>query len=111
MKDSQNIKSTLTYNIVKEILYNVCTHVENNIYTFNKISYKRLRLFKKLDSVLNRLRPHYYESKMFYLTRKMNYKTFSTIIRQICKYSQLKILSNIKYLHSSYIIEYTIFIN
>ena len=67
-----------------------------------------MRYYKKDDNVISLLKKHYYESKLFYLTRKRNYKTFTTIIRQICKYAQLRVMSEIKYEKSSYIIEYYI---
>lgn len=108
MKESQNIKNTLDRDVVIELLRDMCIESEENILLFNKTAYKRLRLFNKITPILKKLKPYYYESKMFYLTRKMNYKTFSTIVRQLCKYANLKLLSNIRYLYSSYIIEYTI---
>ena len=46
-----------------------------------------------------------------YITRKMNYKNFITIIRQICKYHHFAFASNIKYDKSSYEITYNIYFN
>ena len=108
MRDSQIIKPTLSVDDVIKLLKEICIYSKDNIYLFNNNAYKRLRLFKKVDYVINKLRPHYYGSKLFYLTRKMSYKTFSTIIRQLCKYANVELLSNIRYLYSSYIIEYTL---
>ena len=108
--DSQNIKRTLKRPIVVDIIKDICIlHGDNeNILTFNNDCYKRMRLFKKVEHVIKILKPYYYESKQYYLTRKMTYKTFCTIIRQICKHVKIKIVSNIKYMHSSYLIHYNI---
>lgn len=109
MRESQNIKSTLTNEIIIKIIKDIAIYNEKtNQYIFNKIAYKRMRFYKKEVEIIKLLKQHYYESKLFYLTRKITYKTFTTIIRQICKYANLKILSDIKYLKSSYIIEYYI---
>lgn len=110
MRESQIIKPTLLKNDVVKLLKEICIYSKDNVYLFNNNAYKRLRLFKKVDYVINKLRPHYYDSKLFYLTRKMSYKTFSTIIRQLCKYADIELLSKIRYIYSSYIIEYTLMI-
>lgn len=107
--DSQNIKRALKKPMVVDIIKDICIqHSMNNIYTFDNDCYKRMRLFKKVEQIIKLLKPYYYESKQYYLTRKMNYKTFCTIIRQICKHVKIKIVSNIKYIHSSYLIHYNI---
>ena len=109
MRESQNIKSSLKKEQVIDIIKEICIlNTNTNQYIFNKTAYKRMRYYKKDDNVISLLKKHYYESKIFYLTRKRSYKTFTTIIRQICKYAELKILSDIKYQKSSYVIEYFI---
>jgi len=109
MRDSQNIKNTLDREAVINIIKDISIYNDHrNQYVFNKTAYKRMRYYKKDDNVISILKKHYYESKLFYLTRKRSYKTFTTIIRQICKFAGLKILSDIKYQKSSYVIEYYI---
>ena len=109
MRESQNIKNTLERDTVINIIKDIAIYNESlKHYVFNKTAYKRMCYYKKDDNVISILKKHYYESKNFYLTRKRSYKTFTTIIRQICKYANLKILSDIKYQKSSYVIEYYI---
>ena len=38
------------------------------------------------------------DSQKFYVERKMTYKNFVTILRQICKYHNIPFTTNIKYL-------------
>jgi hypothetical protein len=109
MRDSQIIKTSLLYDDVVSIIKDICIYDDKqNIYIFNKTAYKRMKYYKKDTGILKKLGKHYYESKLFYIKRKMSYKTFTTIIRQICKYAQLRVMSEIKYEKSSYIIEYYI---
>ena len=82
----------------------------NNKYIFSKVSFKRAKLANAIGPFCERLRDNYYPSKHFYLTRNMNYKSFVTVIRQICKYHHVAFTSNIKYCKSKYEIIYSIFI-
>jgi hypothetical protein len=57
---------------------------------------------------LKELSQYYYSSKLFYLEREPTYNSIATILRQICKSHDLKIISKMKYVDSNYIIEYSI---
>ena len=48
----------------------------------------------------NNLREYYQKSKHIYLDREFNYKTFTTVLRQLCKYTQITFDSCIKYKNS-----------
>ena len=56
-----------------------------------------------------KIKNHYFPSKQNYVTRKMTYKNFITILRQICKYHHIPFTSTIKYDKSTYDISYSIF--
>ena len=112
--DSQCIKNTLDKDIVCSIIKEICIkETKNNcdVYMFNNSIYKRLMLFKKIEPIIDKIKYHYYESKRFYVTRKMSYKTFCTILRQLAKYVKVKIESDIKYIHSTYMIEYKVYMD
>ena len=74
----------------------------------NNDSYKRSTLKDKLKEFLDKISEYYHVSKRHYLTRKMSYSRFTTIIRQICKQNQISYTSKIKYFRSTYEIIYYI---
>lgn len=81
---------------------------EKNYYIFSKDAFKSLVMKNEIEAFLEKLRPHYYSSKLYYLDRKPTFKTFATILRQICKIHKIPIESIIKYNNSSYYISYKI---
>ena len=81
-----------------------------NQYIFNNISYKKASFNNDIEPFIEFIKGYYYKAKLFYVERKMNYKYFLTILRQICKYHSIPFTSNIKYCNSTYEIQYSIFI-
>ena len=66
--------------------------------------------FYKLQNIIcDNIEKYYYKCKRFYVTRKQTYKTFITILRQICKFKHLAFTSKIKYDKSKYEIVYYIY--
>ena len=55
------------------------------------------------------LKEYYYLGKHFYLEREMTYKSFTNIIRQICKHNNIMFTSNMKYNKSNYNIDFLIY--
>lgn len=106
---SQIFKSSPPIEILFGFLGNVCEN-KNNKYVFSKANFKKAQLENKLTCFYDKLRPHYYQSKLFYITRDMAYKHFITLIRQICKYHHIAFTSVMKYNKSKYEIIYSIFI-
>tara|TARA_Y100001970_G_scaffold215428_1_gene263567 strand:+ start:2353 stop:2679 length:327 start_codon:yes stop_codon:yes gene_type:complete len=87
-----------------------CTY-NNNYYLFTCDNYKQYVFNNKINDFINSLYPYIFKAKQKYLTRKITFKTFMTIIRQICKSQHIPIISKIKYNKSSYQTDYYIFIN
>ena len=86
------------------------TYEKNGSYLIDYNVYKKL-LFNNLKSEFcELLKPYYHKSKPYYLERDMNYNAFTTIIRQVCKFNSIKITSRVRYIESTYINEYTIFL-
>ena len=75
----------------------------------NKASYKKSIFNDKLKNFLEKIESYYHNSKKYYVTRKLNYSKFITIIRQICKHNNILYTSKIKYDKSNYDIIYYIY--
>ena len=107
MTYSQIFKYDISLNIVYDFLDNICD-VENNEYVLKNTSYKKGALLNYIDPFCKKLEPYYYLSKKHYVTKKINYKSLATIIRQICKSTNINIKSKITYNKSTYEIIYYI---
>jgi hypothetical protein len=79
-------------------------------YTFNNNSYKKGVFNNTIAEFLQKCTPHYHISKRKYLEKKLSYNTFTTVMRQICKFNNIKFTSQIKYDKSNYDIVYYIYI-
>ena len=82
----------------------------NKYYIINPDSYKRSKFMDNIDPFIESIKEYYYDSKKFYLERKMSYKNLITIIRQILKKNNIKYISKIHYQNSNYSIQYYIYI-
>ena len=79
---------------------------KHNHYYFTKISFKKAVFEKSVIPFCDTLKEYYYISKQKYLDKIQNYRSFITIIRQICKYHHMGFTSKIKYDKSNYEIVY-----
>jgi len=107
---SQIFRDSIPKNILFDFL-KVNSTEKSNYYFFSKTHFKAAVFNENIQPFLDLVKPYYYSSKQKYITRKMNYKNFITIIRQICKYHHFAFASNIKYDKSSYEITYNIYFN
>jgi len=82
---------------------------KNKYYYFTKISFKKAVFEKSIIPYCNGLKEYYYSSKHKYLDKPQSYRSFVTIIRQICKYHHISFTSKIKYDKSNYEIVYYIY--
>ena len=105
---SQIFKTSPPITILFDFLDNVCDKTKNK-YVFSKASFKKAQLEDRITYFCDKLERHYYQSKIFYVTRDMIYKHFITLIRQICKYHHIAFTSVMKYNKSKYEIIYSIF--
>lgn len=81
---------------------------DTNMIVINNAAYKRSTLKNELKEFLDDIHDYYHISKRHYVTRKMSYSKFTTIIRQICKQNHISYTSKIKYFRSTYEIIYYI---
>ena len=82
---------------------------KHNHYYFTKTSFKKAVFEQSITPFCDSLKEYYYLSKQKYLDKIQNYRSFITIIRQICKYHQMGFTSKIKYDKSNYEIVYYIY--
>tara|TARA_Y100000590_G_C15659150_1_gene991873 strand:+ start:190 stop:522 length:333 start_codon:yes stop_codon:yes gene_type:complete len=96
---------SLLYNFLDEISIK-----KENQYIYNRYSFKKAQYENKIESFCNTIKDFYYDAKKIYTERKLTYKTFATIIRQICRYHNIPFKSKIKYNKSKHEMEYYIHI-
>jgi hypothetical protein len=82
---------------------------KHNHYYFTKTSFKKAVFDQSITPFCDSLKEYYYLSKQKYLDKIQNYRSFVTIIRQICKSHQMGFTSKIKYDKSNYEIVYYIY--
>ena len=77
-------------------------------YIINNSVYKKGIFNESIIKFLEACRQFYHISKRDYIDRKLTYKSFNTIIRQICNFNNITYTSQIKYDKSVYDIIYSI---
>lgn len=78
-------------------------------YIIDVNSFKKMLFHKLNEKFIETLKEYYQTSKQFYATREFTYKSFTNMVRQICKANQITYSSNIRYNESYYHIEYYIY--
>ena len=106
--NSQIFKKDVPIEIIFDLLDKIC--IKNEKYYFlNKVSYKKGEYLNILNPFNEVLLEYYHKSKHTYLTRKLSYTNFLTIIRQICRFKSINYTSKINYNKSNYEIVYFIY--
>jgi hypothetical protein len=91
-----------------KLLESMC--IKNDKYfTFNNISFKKGIFNGIIEHFLSYCNEYYHISKKKYLQRKLTYNTFTTVLRQICKFNKITYTSQIIYDKSTYCIVYYIY--
>ena len=106
----QIFKDDIPNNILYSLLNDICTCKNDNYFIVDKIAFKKAQFNNVIQPFLESLDKYYHESKKFYITRKLNYTKFITIIRQICKKNEIPFSNTIKYDKSTYNIIYYIYL-
>lgn len=105
---SQIFKKQVPNEILFNLLENICTKNEK-YYHLNSNSFKKGLYNDTINNFIELCKPCYHNSKKKYLERKLTYNTFTTIIRQICNFNNIKYTTQIKYDKSVYDIIYIIY--
>jgi hypothetical protein len=106
---TQIFKNQLPSSILFDLLDTICLKNDKH-YTFNNDSFKKGLYTEDIQNFLNVCKPFYHISKRKYLESKLTYKSFTTVLRQICNYNKITYTSQIKYDKSTYDILYYIYI-
>jgi hypothetical protein len=107
---NQLFKNIIPKNLLMDLLEAICEKKED-YYILNRIAFKKAEYYNLLDKLTDNLKDYYYKSKHFYLTRKLTYNYFLTIIRQLCNSTKINYNTKICYNKSTYDITYHIHIN
>jgi len=105
---TQIFKNQIPNNVLFELLDKICLKNEKH-YTFNMVSFKKGTYNEEIQKFINFCTPFYHLSKRKYLERKLCHNSFTTILRQICNFNNIKYTSEIKYDKSKYDIVYYIY--
>lgn len=89
-------------------LFDKVCNKDGGFYTINHTIYNKIIISNHHHAFLDSLKPFYYSSKQHYLTRDFSYKSFVTIIRQICNFHNYPYKQQIIYNNSRYDIHYFI---
>ena len=105
---SQIFKNPISNDVLFELLDKICMKTDE-YYIVNGCSYKKGTYTEVIPNFISYCYPYYHISKRNYLERKLTYANFITILRQICKFNQIKYSSKIKYDKTTYDIVYLIY--
>jgi hypothetical protein len=105
---AQIFKSRIPNNLLLELLESICIKNEK-YYIMNNDAFKKGLFNDIIPKFIEMCKPHYHLSKQKYLERKLTYNSFTTILRQICKFNKVTYTSQIKYDKSEYDIIYYIY--
>lgn len=91
-----------------EILFTLFDKVTDK-YILTKSLFKKIQMNNLLQPFLDECSKYYMESSKKYLTKSpFNYKSFLTIVRQICRLNSIPFYYKLVYFHSEYEIVYYI---
>lgn len=105
---NQLFKKPIPIDLLFDLLNNIC-HKNNEYYTVDLNSYKKMLYHKYETEFCEKIKKYYHTSKMFYVNRKLTFNSFTNIVRQICKFNNIKFTYNVKYSEYKYNIVYKIY--
>jgi hypothetical protein len=105
---TQIFKKNVPNDLLFSLLESICLKNEKH-FTLNTESYKRGIFKESIQKFIENCVPYYHLSKRKYLERKITYNSFTTVLRQICKFNNITYTSKIIYDKSSYGIIYYIY--
>jgi len=76
---------------------------------FDKVLYKKAVFKETIEPFIKSITEYYHESKKHYITRKMDYNKFITVLRQLCNSNAIKYTTKMIYNNSTYEIVYTFY--
>ena len=101
----KNIPNILFFNLLDSICLKNDKH-----YTLTIDSFKKGLYNEAISKFITECTSYYHLSKRRYLEKKLTYNSFTTILRQICNFNQIKYTSQIRYDKSTYSIIYYFYV-
>ncbi len=105
---TQIFKQNVPTSALFELLEKICAKSEK-CFVFNSIAFKKGTFDNTIADFMTFCSPFYHMSKRKYLERKLDYNSFTTVLRQICNFNKITYTSQIKYDKSTYEIVYYIY--
>jgi len=105
----QLFRMPISKDILFSFLNELCIFPDKYYIISNEI-YKKGIFNNSIQNFIKQCMPYYHVSKKKYLERKLTYNNFTTILRQICNYTNTKFETHFKYDKSKYSIIYYIFL-
>ena len=105
---SQVFKTDVPSKLLFNLLEKVCLKTDK-YYLIDINAYKKMLFHEYEKEFCDILKDFYHYGKQFYITRKMTYKSFTNIVRQICKNASIMHTSQMKYNESKYNIIFYIY--
>jgi len=104
----QIFKKQVPNETVFELLESLCVKNVKH-YVFNLIAFKKGVYNEVIQKFIENCMPYYHISKRKYLEKPLTYKSFTTILRQICNYNKILYTTQIRYDKSTYEIVYYVY--
>ena len=104
----QIFKNNVPNKFLFDLLNLICVKNEK-YFLFNNNSFKKGLFNDEIVKFFEMCKPYYHISKQKYLERKVDYNSFTTVLRQICNFNKITYTSQIKYDKSTYNIFYYIY--
>ena len=105
---SQIFKSEIPSTILFTLLEKICLKTDK-YYVIDINAYRKMLFHDFHTNFCALLKEYYHVGKHFYLEREMTYKSFTNIIRQLCKHTSIMYTSKMKYNESKYNIVYFVY--
>lgn len=105
---AQLFKSIIPKKKIYDLLEIICIKTDKN-FIINKDAFKKGIFNNTIQNFLEDCKSYYHLSKQKYITKKLSYNTFTTVLRQICNSNKIVYTSKIKYNNSTYDIIYYIY--
>ena len=108
MSNNQLFKQKVDNKVLFDLLDSIALK-SDKCYVLDQNAYKKMIYHSLHEDFYKSLEDCYYASKCFYITRKIGYKSFTNVVRQICKHNNIMFNSAIKYNESKYNIVFYIY--
>ena len=93
---------TIPIKTLYQFLETIHVSCDNTHYIVDENTYKKMIFMQWHIPFLQALKPYYLPSKQHYITRELTYKSFTNLLRQICRSNNHPFYTKIHYNHSKH---------